>query len=292
MLFRSNKFSARLRELRGVLRETIVERDCFGLISPATQQVNFSPSGRGEFAYPSDNAKIAYFLAWFKEQLQAGIIDRSGFVRMTREIWTNLYLRQAYERGVRQARQELRKQGIAVPDLDEIDALLNVEPHKSNLERLNQRMINELEGFTSGISHRVGRVLSDSFSRRHSPYMILERINKGLIQGKDRKELGLTLLFGKFVAFEMRADMIARTEIVRNVNEAALEEYSRWGIDHVGMEVELNWTTAGDARVCPYCKSMSAAGPYKLSEAKGLLPAHVLCRCWWLPTRKKTRKED
>ena len=287
----SDRFSAKMRKLRGVLRETLIERDCFGLIFLANQQADFSPSGRGEFAYPNDNEKIAYFLAWLKQQLNAEIIDRLGFVRITRDSWTNLYLRQAYERGVRQARQELKKLKIEVPDVDEIDALLNTEPHKSNLESLHQRMINELEGFIADISHRIGRVLSDSFSKGHSPYMILDRINKGLIQGEDRQELGLTLLFGKFVAFEQRTDMIARSEIVRNVAEAALEEYGIWGIEEVGMEVELSWTTAGDLRVCSYCRMKSQQGPYKISEAKGLLPAHVRCRCMWLPVRKKIRKE-
>jgi hypothetical protein len=37
--------------------------------------------------------------------------------------------------------------------------------------------------------------------------------------------------------------------------------------------------TAGDDRVCPICIAISEAGPYPIAQARGLIPAHVSCRC-------------
>jgi hypothetical protein len=45
----------------------------------------------------------------------------------------------------------------------------------------------------------------------------------------------------------------------------------------------VNSQTAGDDRVCIVCQDISAEGPYTLAQAQGMLPAHVDCRCAWVP---------
>jgi hypothetical protein len=37
--------------------------------------------------------------------------------------------------------------------------------------------------------------------------------------------------------------------------------------------------TAGDDRVCPVCEEISQNGPYPITQARGLIPAHPRCRC-------------
>ena len=45
--------------------------------------------------------------------------------------------------------------------------------------------------------------------------------------------------------------------------------------------------TAGDEFVCQTCQDISDNGPYTLDEADGLIPAHPLCRCAFVPTWDK-----
>lgn len=45
----------------------------------------------------------------------------------------------------------------------------------------------------------------------------------------------------------------------------------------------VNVVTAGDDRVCPVCIKISEAGPYTISQARGLIPAHSRCRCGFEP---------
>ena len=45
----------------------------------------------------------------------------------------------------------------------------------------------------------------------------------------------------------------------------------------------VNVLTAGDDKVCVDCEDIAADGPYQLSEARDLIPAHPNCRCAFIP---------
>ena len=276
----SDKFSARLRQVRGMIREAIIDKDVFGFTVPLNQQV-----GRWQFNYPSDSEKIEKFKEWLDDLLSSALIDLS-VLSNTNSAWTNRYIDEAYRRGVQRARSELQKAGIDAEELEDVDSRINLPDHGSTVDNLRGRVINELDGVKNDILHYVGRILLDSFSKNHGRERILRRINIGLMQGEEREDLGLTELIGMFVAVELRFDMIARTEIVRTINEAVLTEYEQWGIEEVGLDVEYQWLTAGDSKVCPICRRKSAEGSYSLQEARGQIPAHVKCRCIWLPIKK------
>jgi SPP1 gp7 family putative phage head morphogenesis protein len=77
-----------------------------------------------------------------------------------------------------------------------------------------------------------------------------------------------------------RARLIARTEVIGAHAEATLNAYEEAGV--TGVEVEAEWTTAGDDRVCPECESMEGRS-FTLAEARGMIPAHPNCRCAFLP---------
>jgi hypothetical protein len=269
-----------------VIRKTIIDRDGFGLDDINNNQ---QPSGRREFAYDSDGQKIAYFLQWLRKTLDSELIQLTNQNRVS-SAWFNRFIDETYHRGVQRARTEMQKQGMDVPDIEDeggIGFILGRPQHSQMINTLRYRVLNELEGFKNDILHYTGRVLSDSFQKGHGRYEIVKRINTGLFEGEDREDLGLTELIGMFVAFSRRSDMIARSEIVRIINEAALTEYEMQGIERVGVDIELIWTTAGDQRVCNICRRESAQSPYTIEEARGKLPRHVGCRCFWLPVRKE-----
>ena len=48
-------------------------------------------------------------------------------------------------------------------------------------------------------------------------------------------------------------------------------------------EALVNVLTAGDDRVCQDCEDIASDGPYELSQAQGLIPAHPNCRCAFIP---------
>lgn len=48
---------------------------------------------------------------------------------------------------------------------------------------------------------------------------------------------------------------------------------------------EVDVLTAEDDRVCEECQSISDNGPYDIDEALSLIPAHINCRCVFVPVR-------
>ena len=53
----------------------------------------------------------------------------------------------------------------------------------------------------------------------------------------------------------------------------------------------VNVLTAGDNRVCIICETLSENGPYSLAEAQGMLPAHIDCRCAFVPAFSRRNQE-
>ncbi len=77
---------------------------------------------------------------------------------------------------------------------------------------------------------------------------------------------------------EARAEMIARTEIIRANNEGHLIAFRESGV------VENKaWSTAEDGDVCPICEANEDQGPIPLDDSfesgDDAAPAHPNCRC-------------
>ena len=77
-----------------------------------------------------------------------------------------------------------------------------------------------------------------------------------------------------------RAEVIARTEIIRAHAEGQLDALERMGVERIGVAVE--WSTADDTRVCPLCSAMDGV-VIKVKESHGLIPRHPQCRCAFIP---------
>jgi hypothetical protein len=279
----SRKIRGRAKNVHKLMREAIIVRDCFGLSELSTQQLSANLPGYRQFAFENDSQKIEAFIVWLRQIIRSEIIDMRSIGNNVLSAWTSNYIMEAYRRGINRARSELRKAGFDVPDLDDTggaEAAMKQPSHSKVLDNLAYRMLSTLEGAMTSLEKHISMVLSDSLQKGHSPEYIVRRIN-GVFTGKDRKELGLAIILFGFVPIMDRLDMIARSEIVRAIAESALAEYGYWGVEEVGLMAE--WVTAGDDRVCPRCRTMSAQGPYNLQEAAGLIPFHPLCRCFWRP---------
>ncbi len=142
---------------------------------------------------------------------------------------------------------------------------------REKVELLAGRTFDELENVTDDMANKLSRVLSD-----------------GLVQGKNPREIGLDIA-DEIDVSENRAQVIARTEIIRAHAEGQLEAFEKLGVDEVGVDVE--WSTAGDLRVCPECAELEGT-VYSIEDAHGLIPYHPQCRCSFLPHMEEWDKED
>lgn len=146
------------------------------------------------------------------------------------------------------------------------------------LQLLSSRSFTDLKNVIDDMATRMSRTLMDGLARGDNPRDMVD----GLIEDLDISEV--------------RAEAIARTEIIRAHAEGQLDAMERMGVEEVGVAVE--WSTAGDLRVCPMCATLEGI-VLTVEEAHGLIPAHPNCRCAFLPAnvgedesgQKRTKEE-
>lgn len=145
------------------------------------------------------------------------------------------------------------------------------------LKLLVSRVYSELEGVSQAMANKMQRLLADGLVRGDGADAISRRL---------RDDLKMTA---------KRAETVARTEIVRAHAEGQLAAMQSLGVKEIGVMVE--WSTAGDGRVCPACTSLSGV-VLKIEEAQGLIPRHPNCRCAFIPanvgemTKDQIRKRE
>jgi len=270
----------------------VYEKDCFGL-NKNIQTLQVTPPNYQAFANLSSSDKLEAFLAWLQLQVDKGLLTIGQFLQIGSSIeksWTDEYTLDAYKRGVIRARAEMKKAGYDVPTIEEtggIMIVLGMPMHVEKLALLYTRTFNELKGVTDAMHQQISRILAQGLADGDSSLLLAKKL-VATINGKGALELGITDSLGRFISVQRRAEMIARTETIRSFTESSLQEYKNWGVE--GLNVQAEWRTAGDARVCPICESMEGK-VFTLENASGKIPAHPNCRCIFLPvTIKKTKK--
>lgn len=247
----------RLRDLKGDIRETIVENDALRLDSFPS-----SLAAADDFGFSQNPDKEAAFQRWLAEQIRKNVLEPVGSERLKRGgHYSSKYVRRAAQRGVRHANSELRRQGVDVED--DVQATLRAPIHQNLLSSLYRRNFRELEGITDEMDRQISRELADGLSQGHNP----RRMARNITDRVDK--IGIT-----------RSTTMARTEVVRTFNEHALTRYEEHGADQVVGKAEFS--TAGDRRVCAICRALEGT-TYEIDEARGLIPVHPNCRCTFLP---------
>lgn len=266
----SSALTARFELIRRDIVTSIVDRDALGLTKGVVLPAVLDAARVREFDFPTSEAKVQAFIRWLRRQTDKGILEvirRDGEGRITaRSAWQNVYIRSAYQEGIRRARRELARQG----ERDNVDvsvgaiqSAFNQPLHADRAGLLFTRNFEELEGITNAMSQAISRTLAQGMIEGRSPREIARQISKR-VDG-----------IGK-----VRADLLARTEIIRAHAEATLNEYETHGARSVAIEAEFS--TAGDARVCPQCASLEGK-VFSITAARGLIPQHPRCRCAWIP---------
>lgn len=241
----------RFRRLKGRIREVVVNDDAFG------------PGGRFDFV--RSDAKVAAFIEWLREAERQELLEVNEGIplnRSARNAWTSLYIDSAYQRGIAQAGARMRSAGARVAP-EWISAAFNRPIHADRLGLAYIRTFQELEGITAAMDQQISRVLAEGLAEGRGPLDIARRINERV------DKVGIT-----------RSRVLARTEVISAHAEASLNTYEEAGIE--GVEVEAEWATAGDSRVCARCAAMEGR-TFTLREARGMIPLHPNCRCTFIP---------
>lgn len=277
----------RFNELARVVRRAVDEEDVFGLRGqPQTFQMG--TPGAGRFAFATSQGKVNAFMEWIEEQQRRGILEIREYRQAgaaVNDAWTNRFVYDSYKRGAIRARYELRKAGFAVPPTDQVggvEMIMNSPFHMDRLGVLYSRVFSELRGITAAMDQQISRVLTQGMADGDGPRLLARKL-VGTINGTGMGDLGLTDTLGRFIPARRRAEIMARTEIVRAHHQATIQEYENWGAE--GVTVQAEWQTAGDERVCATCASMQGE-VYTLDQIQNMIPRHPQCRCMALPYRK------
>ncbi len=277
---------SRFNALINIIRKTIVDEDCFGLnkYKPVVHQMQ--TSGQGAFAFSRSEVKLAQFMKWLEEQVNKGIIsiiDLQQIGVSIESVWTNKYVFDSYRRGVLRARYELRKAGYNVPSIEDnggIDMLMNTPFHLERVGLLYTRVYSELKGVTVDMDNKISRILSQGLADGDNPILLARKITS--VIGDD---LSLVDSLGRFIPARRRAEMIARTEVIRVHHLGNIQEMRNWGVE--GVMIEAEFVTAGDKQVCSKCEALAKGSPYTLDQIEKMIPAHVKCRCCAIPINIK-----
>lgn len=283
----------RFRELIDLIEQQVVELDGFGLepsglkaaahVSPAAGPetlravhemalaVHKSTVGaqltvhRPRFDFPRSDQKVAAFMQWLKDAQRARILGVSEGVPLERaaaSAWTSKYIESAYQRGIAETGAKLRAAGADVAP-EWVSRAFNRPIHADRVGLIYTRVFSELRDVTEVMDEQISSVLARGLAEGRNPLEIARTL-------RDRVEkIGIT-----------RARTIARTEVIAAHAEATLNGFEEAGI--AGVEVEAEWLTAGDDKVCPLCEELEGR-VFSLDEARNMLPRHPNCRCAWRP---------
>jgi len=260
----------RFKKLSKAIQVLVVDDDVFGLEGPAILQA------RQAWRFRTDAKKVKAFRAWLQQQVDAGILSPVGGV--AGKPWTAPYIESAYKKGMLRAYTDLRAAELANhPSLFEggqaefIRTAFGQPEALHKIELLYERAFDELKGVTAAMGQQMSRVLAD-----------------GLAHGRGPKKIAYELRKTVTKINKTRANVIARTEIIRAHAEGQLDSYEVLGVKEVGVMAE--WSTAGDERVCEQCSDLEGS-VMTIEEARGMIPLHPNCRCTWIPANVGEKKK-
>lgn len=148
-------------------------------------------------------------------------------------------------------------------DKDDFSSLMARTEAEASLGKLSEKKINKLKS-----------TLKKSFDKNENLLQISERIRKEVRPG-DRYTLRGNKKI-KQMSEDFRSQVIARTETTRVAANGSLDHFGNGGIN------EVRWVSTIGERTCPICENGNGT-ILNIEDAKNIIPAHVGCRCTWVP---------
>lgn len=235
------------------------------------ESISASPVYNQRWRFLTDDAKVDQFGQWLGTQYPDIVPGELGNVD---DAWFTAYTEEGYRKGAGRAFDDVRKPMLAsgnegnmswfAGSRDEFLRQSFARPVAiGKVKLLAGRVFTELKGVTQTMSQQLTRELAD-----------------GLVQGMSPREISRRMANRVDNLTRTRANVIARTEIIRAHGEGQLDALETLGVDKVGVMAE--WSTTGDDRVCQLCLPLEGS-VLSVKEARGLLPRHPNCRCAYVP---------
>ncbi len=259
----------RFRAVSKAIQVLVVDEDTFGLEGPVILQE------RQIWRFRTNARKVKAYRAWLQQQVDAKILTPIGGI--SDKPWTATYIESAYKRGGVRAYTDLRAADLAdYPQFFEggkaefLRTAFSSPEALQKIELLYERAFHELEGVTHAMSQQMSRILAN-----------------GLSQGYGTAKIARELRTNVSKMTKTRANVIARTEIIRSHAEGQLDAYELMGAEEVGIMAE--WQTVGDDRTCDLCAPMEGV-VLTIDQARNLIPRHPSCRCAYVPALRGARE--
>lgn len=255
----------RWRKVVSEIEKAIVEEDGFGYQRRGGAWDIGTINAR-KFDFPRSDAKVQAFMRWLRKLQDEEVLEiqeGTPIESAAASAWSNKYIQTSYQKGIARSAAQMRKGGLKITDRW-VHAAFFRPIHADRVGLLYTRTFSDLAGITKTMDTRISRVLSLGIAEGRSPAAIAKQMRD------EVRSIGV-----------VRSRMIARTEIIRAHSEATLNTYEEAGLEEV--DVQAEFTTSGDNRVCPRCKALERKNPYSLKQARGLIPVHPNCRCAWIP---------
>lgn len=259
------EFVRRVKAVKRAVSVSIGDRDALGLGPRRLRTFDDpKPAGLGQFVGLPIPQKVDSFSAWLRSIIDEAVIRGRDLIGPQVEgAWTRTFVRRAYIHGVLSTMSDLRRAGRTIAD-QAASQILNSPFHRSRLEALYARNLDELKGMTDAMAATIKREIADALLAGRNPIETARRI---------RAKMDISI---------RRARLIARTETIRVNADAALSTFEQFGERGVSLDAEI--VTAGDDRVCPECEALSGH-VFTIQQARGIIPVHPSCRCDWLPVQ-------
>lgn len=289
------EMNRRFKHVAKLVTKAVVENDVFGLTQDELQIFQNAP-GRRAFAFMSKSEKIKAFLEWLRKIEDAVILETrtsSRYGTLSNDPWFGAYLAKAYEQGSARAIQELKRAGLTITLSDPITGQVYINPVSvQKLMDLYTRAFTDLQGITAAMDAQISRILVEGLIDGRGPIELARMINSAILESGETLGMDISYInkFGNQVTYFMsgrrRAEILARTEIIRSHHKATIDEYRTWEVE--GVYVLAEWVTAGDGRVCVECAALQNT-IWTLDEIEGMIPLHPQCRCVSIPYVDLTR---
>ena len=257
-----NDIKRRLRKLRQAIFKLIVTEDALGLKPRFNPFNRFAANTR--WAFLTNPEKLKAYQRWFKDQVDAELLDIEPGAADPTESWTAQYVGSAYKRGVRDSFIASRKQALDTDSeffegsqAEFLQSSFGGRIGTAQIEMLATRSFEKLRGISGEMSGEMSRILSS-----------------GLAEGRGARDIARQLTNSISGIERRRAMPIARTEIIHAYAEGQLDSFDALGVEEVGLLAEFS--TTGDDLVCPLCLPLEGT-VFKIKEARGLIPRHVSC---------------
>lgn len=279
----TKELNRRFTLLKKEIIQAVVTDDVFGIekTPPANYQLlhTYASPGHKAYQFGTSSQKVDEFMKWVNGRVEAGILQTSTLNQVgtgANAAWTNLYIQDSYKRGVMRARYEMEKNGFGVPSMEKTGGIamsMSTPFHIDRLGLMYSRTFSELKGVTSAMDQQISRILSQGMADGDGPRLLARKL-VSTIDGSGDGTLGIKDTLGRFIPAQRRAEIMARTEIIRTHHQATIQEYRNWGVE--GVNVMAEFKTAGDARVCEACASLEGT-VWTLEQIEPMIPVHPLC---------------